>query len=218
MGHLNAISLQRLLKNPRDEAELYAHLSEGCEECEAFLAQTGELDGLTDAVLLSQVKPAAAQDPRADETFRRIHAGERPSRRWVVALAAMLLAVVALFLLRPRGDEDRGLKGAPKLTVELQAVVKQADGALVRVEAGHAVHAGGTLLIRYHASESGTAKLVLVRGGQREELGIVSLESGTHDLTREGALVGFSLEGEKGPLKVRVETVESAAELDLEVE
>jgi hypothetical protein len=219
MGHLNTESLQRLLSNPRQEEALYKHLAEGCDECEAFLAQSSHplLDGATDAALLSLTGPVAAKDdPRAEATFRRIR--RPPDRKWLYAIAALLLAFVAAWWLRPTQDSTWGLKGVPKLTVELQAVVKRPDGSLSRIEAGAPVPASGTLLIRYHASESGTANLVLVRGGRREALGSVELSSGTHDLTRDGALVGFSLEGERGPLGIRLETVESTAELTLEVQ
>lgn len=220
MGHLNAERLQRLLKDPRQEGELYAHLANGCDECEAFLAASPCLDGLTDVALLSSAPAAGARadDPRAEETFRRIRPA-RTRRRWLVALAAMLLAVVAVWLLRGR-DDDRGLKGLLKVQVELQAVVKGPAGELTRLAPGQAVAPGGTLLLRYHASESAPATLVIQRGERREVLGTVQLEAGTHDLTRDGALLGISLEGEHGPVRIRVETVDSgpAAQLDLRVE
>lgn len=220
MGHLNAESYARLMKRPQDEAELYAHLSEGCDACEAFLASQPDplLDGVTDAALLSSAR-APDIDPRAEATYQRIR--PRPSsstRRWVMALAAMLLAFVAAALLvsRPREAGD-GLKGAPVLTLELQAVVKAPDGALTRVVRGATVPGSGTLLIRYHASDAATAKLVVIRDGKREVLGPVQLEGGTHDLTRDGALLGLGLDGERGRLTVRLEAVSSAAELEVNV-
>ena len=220
MGHLNAESYARLLKRPQDEPELYAHLSEGCDACEAFLVTQPDalLDGVTDAALLSSA-PAPAVDPRADETYARIRPRPSSSRRWVIALAAMVLAVLAAALLfpRPRAAGDDLMKGAPVLTLELQAVVKAPDGALTRVERGATVPGSGALLIRYHASDAATGSLVVIRDGKREVLGPVQLEGGTHDLTRDGALLGVGLEGERGRLIIRIEAVSSAAELEVNV-
>ncbi|MBK7862350.1 MAG: hypothetical protein IPJ65_27825 [Archangiaceae bacterium] len=225
MVHLNPERLARLLADPRHEPELFEHLAEGCEVCEAFLATASHplLDGATDAALLALGARAAAGAPvdevRAEKTWRRIRgAGGKGAPRWLVALAALLLAFVAVWALRPRDDGGAGLKGGgPRLTLELQAVVRSADGAMSRVEAGQPVAPSGTLLIRYHASESGSAKLVLLRGAQREELGSVAVEAGTHDLSRDGTLLGFSLEGEHGRLGVRLEAVDSTGEVTLEV-
>lgn len=220
MGHLNEESYRRLLESPKAEPEQYAHLAQGCDVCEEFLATRPHplLDGVTDAALLSVAPAVASNDARAEETYARIRP-KPSSRRWVLALAAMLLAVVgaALLVFRPKEQTELGMKGAPAFALELQAVVKSPDGALTRVERGQRVPGTGTLLIRYHASDAATGKLVLIRGGEREVLGPVQLEGGTHDLMRDGQLLGLSLEGERGPLKVRIEAVSSAAELDIDV-
>jgi hypothetical protein len=214
MGHLNAVRLSKLLQRPADEPELFAHLGEGCEECEAFLAASADplLDGTTDAALLALAPAAAAaNDARAEATFKRIRAPGRDVR-WLYAVAAVLLAVVALLLLRP--EPDTGLKGGPHVAIELQAVVKQGD-QLTRVD--KVVPASGVLLLRYHASENATARLSIIRGSAVEALGEVKLESGTHDLTREGAVVGVSLNGERGPMKIRLEVDSAAAEIEVNV-
>lgn len=222
MEHLTAERHARLLARPKDEPELYAHLQSGCEVCEAFLAahDGGLLGGAADAALLKVAPRSIAADPRAEATYQRIRAAVKPAGmpRWALALAAMLLAVVAtaVLLMRP-GADDGGLKGPEVVTVELQAVVKSPEGALTRVEPRQTVPGTGTLLIRYHASDAAKGSLVVVRGGKRETLGTVELRAGTHDLTRDGALLGVSLEGEHGPLKVRLETVSSVAELELNV-
>ncbi len=219
MGHLTDESYRRLLESPKSELELFEHLKTGCDECEAFLAAQPHalLDGLADAALLS-VTPATAEpaEGRAAETYARIR--PTPSRRWVLALAAMLLAVLgaALLFARPH-DDTQGLKGGPHLALELEGVVKAQDGSLSRVERGQTVPAAGTLLLRYHASDAAQATLVVVRGGKREVLGAVRLESGTHDLGREDALLGLSLEGEQGRVLVRLEAVDSVAELEVTV-
>ncbi len=221
MGHLNEESYRRLLESPKAEPELYAHLAQGCDVCEEFLAARAHplLDGVTDAALLSVAPAVASSDARAEETYARIRPKPSSSRRWVLALAAMLLAVLgaALLVSRPREQTELGMKGAPVFALELQAVVKSPDGALTRVERGQRVPGSGTLLIRYHASDAATGKLVVIRNGKREVLGPVQLEGGTHDLMRDGQLLGLSLEGERGPLKLRIEAVSSAAELEIDV-
>jgi hypothetical protein len=232
MGHLNEEKLKRLLVAPKDEPELFKHLEQGCDECEAFLAQSEHplLDGATDAMLLSLRPAAVSEDARADATFQKVLAQTQTQRqtqtaartarapksfRWMYAAAAVLIIVIAGALaLRPRFERSfeqsvDGLKGGPVLTLELDAAVRAADGTVTRVERGQAVPGAGALLLRYHASEAATARVVVVRQGVREDLGPISLEAGTHDLSRDGQLVGISLESEKGPFTVRLEAVDS---------
>jgi len=217
MGHLTKETYARLLESPKNEPELYEHLKTGCDVCEAFLAEQPHalLDGVTDAALLSGAVAKAGDEGRAAATYERIRPA--PSRRWVLALAAMVLVVLgAALLLRPR-DDTQGLKGGPHVTLELQALVKGTDDSLTRVDPGKAVAPAGTLLFRYHASDSVEATLVIVRDGKRQEIGTVALESGTHDLSSEGSLLGLPLFGEHGRVLVRLEAVDSAAEVEVNV-
>ncbi|MBL8952453.1 MAG: hypothetical protein JNK82_16855 [Myxococcaceae bacterium] len=185
---------------------------------DATASQRGGVPGTADGRQGS--RPAVSGDATASQ--RGGVPGTADGRRetpWGLALAAVLLAVLgaALLVLKPKEEGASGIKGGPHLTLELSGVVKSAEGALTRVERGQTIAAAGTLLLRYHASDAAQAKLAVVRDGRREELGAVSLESGTHDLTREGALLGLSLEGERGRVVVRVEAVGSAAELEVNV-
>jgi hypothetical protein len=67
------------------------------------------------------------------------------------------------------------------------------------VDPGAAVPDGDVLLLRYHATEAGSALLFRQRDGQAPEaLGRFPLEAGTHDLEGPQGLAGVSLEGEVG--------------------
>lgn len=204
MGHLNAEAWKRLLENPRSEPELFAHLGEPCEACEAFLAGTSHalLDGVTDGALVRRHR--YDDDARAEATWARIRPAPAPARawlRWAAAVAAMLLAV-AFFFFQRRAADDFGLKGGPVLTLELEAVVQQPDGVLARLERRQKVAPAGLLLLRYRASEAATAMLVVQRASGREQSGPFALEAGQHDLSTADGLVGVPLQDERGALEV----------------
>jgi hypothetical protein len=225
VSHLDAASLEALLKNPAAYPELRAHLLQGCAHCEALVAAHSDaaLDGATDQGLL-----AVSQRPRKpdrDDRFstRRVKLPLR-KRRWtfaaVAAAAAVLIGGVGVsFRLRVANvaekaptahDGDDGVKGPRLLTVALSAVHRAPDGALTRVEDGQRVPAHGELLLRYQASEAAQVRVTLVReNGRREELGPVELNAGLNDLP-----VGVSLEGEQGRLDVEL----GVARLTVQVE
>jgi hypothetical protein len=215
VSHLDAASLEALLKNPAAYPELRAHLLQGCAHCEALVAAHGHpaLDGATDQALL-----AISQRPRKpdrDDRFstRRVKLPLQ-RRRWtfaaVAAAAAVVIGGVGLsFQLRAHDAPDEGLKGPRLFTVALTAAHRAPDGTVTRVESGQRVPAHGTLLLRYQASESAQVPIALVReNGRREELGPVELRAGLNDLP-----VGLSLEGEQGKLDVEL----GAAKLSVQV-
>ncbi len=216
MSHLTAERLQRLLDDPKNDPELFEHLAGGCEVCEAFLAATHDalLDGATDAALLSLASATAAPaDIGERRTWSRVRRALVPSRlRWLGALAAALLVVLGVALLRPR-DRDAGLKGAGLVTLELEAALQRGDGTLSRIETGAQVPPDAVLLLRYRASEATPACVVLQRSTSREVLGPVQLEAGTHDLPQ-----GVSLAGEQGPVTVTLAACATREALEAELD
>ncbi|MCP3104410.1 hypothetical protein LZ198_36660 [Myxococcus sp. K15C18031901] len=220
MRHLDDEAL-RALAHREPEAVTYfrEHLATECEACECFLATHAGpdlLDGLTDQLLLGLAPPRP--EPALDEVgFARIQKelrAHRPSaRHWgfvAGVLAACLLAVVVVPRLRrpaPESDTDttpaQGIKGVQgRIALELVAVVARgADGALRRLDPGSGVAPGDVLLLRYHATEAGTAQLLEQRGDEAPFLlGQFPLEAGTHDLRGPQGLAGVSLEDEAGPV------------------
>nr|UXE44849.1 hypothetical protein Hi04_10k_c3807_00014 [uncultured bacterium] len=200
MNHLNAETLKHLLTTRAPDPQLLAHLSAGCETCEAFLASSPDalLDGATDAALVSLAPPD--EDAREGRTYDRIAVALKPSHEWRVlgALAAALLVTLAVAWLFFRPPEsETGLKGNAVPTLELEAAVKLPDGNLRRVDEGATVPSQGVLVLRYRTSKAMRAEVVLKRPGSRQVLGTVELEAGMHDLAQ-----GISLEGEQGPLEV----------------
>ncbi|WP_338865057.1 hypothetical protein [Myxococcus stipitatus] len=221
MRHLDDEALSALARR-EPEAEVYfrEHLATACEVCEGFLAShpgPGILDGHTDAVLLA-LAPAPAEPPRLNEVgFARVRkqlkAPPPDARRWGLitgAVAAALLAVVLVPRLRRTdsgvelGTESTapGVKGqVGRIALELAVVARGADGRLRRLDPDTVVDPRDVLLLRYHATEAGTALLFQQRAGQEPELlGQFALEAGTHDLQGPQGLSGVSLEGESGPL------------------
>ncbi|MFP2932795.1 hypothetical protein ACLESO_48155, partial [Pyxidicoccus sp. 3LG] len=80
-------------------------------------------------------------------------------------------------------------------------VARGEDGGLRRLDPESPVGDEDVLLLRYHATEAGTALLFQQRAGQAPELlGRFPLEAGTHDLEGPQGLAGVSLEGESGPV------------------
>ncbi|HZI15912.1 MAG TPA: hypothetical protein VE153_36435 [Myxococcus sp.] len=221
MKHLNADALSALSRRePEAVAYFREHLAAPCEACEDFLAThdgPGLVDGQVDSLLLG-LAPKPAAEPRLDEVglarVRRGLRGPRPSvRQWGLAagaLAACLLAVVVVPRLRaedPAGQagtatEWDGVKGpGGRIALELAVVARGADGSLRRLDPRSAVTDGDVLLLRYHATEAGTALLFQQRDGQAPELlGRFPLSAGTHDLAGAQGLAGVSLTGESGPV------------------
>ncbi|RJS19283.1 hypothetical protein DRW03_23295 [Corallococcus sp. H22C18031201] len=211
MRHLDTQALRDLeAGEPQAVAHFREHLAAPCDTCEDFLAThdgPGLLDGLADAALLGQgPKPLA---PALDEVgLARIRRALRgPSSalgRWSVALGAIAACVLALVLVpRAKGPgPETGVKGpGGRIALELAVVARGSDGHLRRVDPGAVVPEGDVLLLRYHATEAGSALLFQQRAGQPPELmGRFALESGTHDLEGPEGLTGVSLEGEAGGL------------------
>ncbi|WP_164020704.1 hypothetical protein [Pyxidicoccus trucidator] len=217
MRHLNADAMSALARRePEAVAYFREHLATACETCEEFLAtHTGPdlLDGQVDALLLG-LGPAAKQQAPLDELgLARVRRGLRQprpeARRWGLiagAIAASVLAVVLVPRLReanPAVDTGwDGVKGpAGNIALELAVVARGADGSLRRLDPESPVEGADVLLLRYHATEAGTALLFQQRAGQGPELlGRFPLEAGTHDLQGPQGLAGVSLEGEAGPV------------------
>jgi hypothetical protein len=214
MKHLDASTLDALLKNPRAHAELIEHLKTDCEVCDRFLSEhegPGLLDGLTDAALLSASK--LTRLPNDERGFDAVMKAMRPaaaSRRWMIAAAAaLLLAVMSIGLWRARDD---GLKGRAHVTLELQAARADAD-RVERLSDGQSVPASGSVLLRYHASDETRAWVLIEREGRpSEKLGPFKLLSGTHDLSDGDTPLGLPLSGEVGKLTVRLWAVDAALE------
>jgi hypothetical protein len=220
MKHLDTDAMRALARRePEAVAYFREHLAAPCDTCEAFLAeQPGPdlLDGQVDALLLGMSpKAAGAHNAPLDEVglarVRRGLRGHRPdARRWGLiagAIAAGVLAVVLVPRLRAAdpevdtGELPQGVKGPGGIALELAVVARDADGGLRRLDPASRVGDADVLLLRYHATEAGTALLFQQRDGQGPELlGRFPLEAGTHDLEGPQGLAGVSLEGESGPV------------------
>lgn len=212
MKHLDANALRALAaRQPEAVAYFREHLATPCDACEEFLAQqssTDGLDGQVDALLLSL---APRQEAPLDEVgWARLRRRLRtPSHitRWVgaaAALAACLLAVVLVPRLvapPPKPSSWDGVKGLSRIALELAVVARSAQGELRRLDAGAQVSPEDVLLLRYHATEAGSALLFQQKEGATPELlGSFSLQAGTHDLQGPQGLAGVSLTGESGAL------------------
>lgn len=210
--HLNASHVEALLRGDPELSRYFSqHLAQPCEVCEQFLAtepRLGLLDGSVD-LLLQSVAPS--EDAELDEVgFARIQRAMRPPKRaaWravpvaVGALAASLLVVLGVQRLRPAPEGDPaevGLKGTARLSLELTAAAALPGERVVRVDQGQTLGSDAVLLLRYHASESGSALLLRQReGGEVESLGSFPLLAGTHDLSAQGQVMGIPLSDERG--------------------
>ncbi|MCP3143755.1 hypothetical protein [Pyxidicoccus xibeiensis] len=222
MRHLDDNALRALSqREPEAVAYFREHLAAPCETCEEFLATHAGpdvLDGRVDAALMG-LGPPAKDAPLNELGLARVRRELRQggpgasARRWGIAagaVAACLLAVVVVPRLRAADPGVQtgtntgwdGVKGpAGRLALELAVVARGEDGGLRRLDPDSAVEAADVLLLRYHATEAGTALLFQQREGQRPELlGRFPLEAGTHDLQGPQGLAGVSLEGEAGPV------------------
>jgi hypothetical protein len=221
MRHLDADAMSALARRePAEVAYFREHLTTACDACEAFLATHAGpdlLDGQADALLLAAgpVAERARHAPLDEVGLARVRRGLRSGRpdvrRWSLVaggLAACLLAVVLVPRLRAEdpavqaGTAWDGVKGpGGTIALELAVVARGADGALRRLDPQAAVADSDVLLLRYHATEAGTALLFQQRAGQGPELlGRFPLRAGKHDLEGPQGLAGVSLEGESGPV------------------
>ncbi|MHB8879430.1 MAG: hypothetical protein ACYC8T_37530 [Myxococcaceae bacterium] len=206
MEHLDGKTLSALLA--RDEGALShfrAHLSSPCEACEEFLLTERRLDGAVDALLLGlAAHPGAPLDEVGYARLKR--SMRRGSSAAGLAIAGMAAGVVLALSVGglaggPGAADPAGLKGGPRIQLELQAALRSADGRLSRIDDGASVPSDGVLLLRYHATEAGAGELLVQRGaGVPVPLGSFALQSGTHDLGLGGEVQGYSLAGEDGEL------------------
>lgn len=214
--HLDAARWQAL-QTRRDDA-LLAHVQEGCEVCDAFLATVPGLDGEVDRALLS----LAPREPSTDElAWARQRRAQRPAPRlfiYAAAAAAAVLVAGGVWMLLPAVQpSNTGLKGSRSAQVELRAALQSPDGALAPVSDGARVSARANLVFQVRSSLSGPARLFVQRGDAAPvELAQVGLVEGAQELELgEDGLLGFSLRGEHGPLKlwlVAAETPTSTAD------
>ncbi len=229
MEHLSPEALRALESGDARTRDYFAdHLAAECEVCERFLAELegpGLLDGRVDRALLALAPPREAA---LDEVgFARIRRALRsgPTRRWGTALGvgAALAASLAVVVMTqregaPEYTTEQGIKGATgQLELELSVAARGADGALRRLDPQAVVTDADVLLLRYHASEAGTALLYLQREGEAPELlGRFPLNPGTHDLAGEAGLAGVGLQGEAGALRLLLVGVPASQPLDAE--
>ena len=209
MNHLTAERWKALLKRP--EYALLAHVQEGCDTCDAFLASLPGLDGEVDRALLA----LAARPPSTDElAWARLRRRQRraPLQRFATAAAAVALiaaVAVALSTSSPAPAGERGLKGSANAQLELRAALKSANGVLISVVEGARVPSIAVLVFQARSGLSGHARLFVQRdAAEPVELAQLGLVEGAQELewdVEEGGrkhLLGFSLSGERGPLTV----------------
>ena len=228
MKHLDAPALSALTaRDPEAVAYFREHLASPCDACEEFLAQHSGpdlLDGQVDALLLGLApRPAVAQDEVGWMRLKRRLRTSSHTGRWAgaaAALAACLLAVVLVpRLVRPPEKEQpwNGVKGSSRIALELAAVARGADGQLRRLDQGAEVPSEDVLLLRYHATEAGSALLFQQAGDKAPELlGSFQLEAGTHDLEGPQGLAGVSLSGEQGSVTLWLVASPAGEELSAE--
>lgn len=211
MKHLDAHALSALAaRDPEAVAYFREHLASPCDTCEEFLAQhpdTELLDGQVDALLLGL---APRKEPALDEVgWMRIKRQLRPPHRlgrWAGAAAAVAACVLGLVLVPrlvnpPPQQQWTLVKGSSRISLELVAAARGADGQLRRLDAGEVVSPDDVLLLRYHSTEAGSALLFQqVDNGAPVLLGNFLLEAGTHDLEGPQGLTGVSLTEEHGPV------------------
>jgi hypothetical protein len=228
MKHLDAHALRALAaREPEAVAYFRDHLASPCDACEEFLASHPGpelLEGQVDALLLGLAPPQEA--PRDEVGWMRLRRRLRtsaPPGGWitaVAALAACLLAAVFVprLLAHPASEPSwDGVKGAGRIALELAVVARSADGQLRRLDPGAGVPPEDVLLLRYHATEAGSALLFQqTRGGAPELLGRFPLQAGTHDLKGPQGLAGVSLSGEEGPMTLWLVAAPAGEELSPE--
>ncbi|AFE06251.1 hypothetical protein COCOR_05209 [Corallococcus coralloides DSM 2259] len=213
MRHLDATAMAELAgRDPAAVAWFREHLASPCEVCETFLATHADpLDGRTDALLLALAPTRKAEAEvvplRSPPRARRFAPPSGRYLGWMAgAIAASLLMVVLVPLVKgpARGaSEWTGEKGPGRISLELAVVARSTDGVLRRLDSGADVTSDEVLLLRYHATESGTALLYQQQEQQAPELlGRFPLTAGTHDLEGPDGLAGVSLESDEGRLSL----------------
>lgn len=219
MSHLDAARWQALQEKP-DEA-LLAHVQEGCEVCDAFLASLPGLDGEVDRALLSLAPRAPSTDELSWARYRKQAAsGQRARTRLmrVLAAAAVLLTAGGAWLFIPRADShpNTGLKGSGRAQLELRAALKAPAGTLTPVSDGARVPAGAALVFQVRSGLAGPARLYVQRGSSEPvELAQLGLVEGAQELELgEDGLLGFSLRGEHGPLQLWLVAAEGPTSAD----
>lgn len=216
--HLDDANWQRLWKDPASAKDTLAHLREGCETCDAFLADRPELDGQVDSLLLSLAPPSAA--PLDELGWRRLSAKlKKPSAmpRVVLAVAAglVLLGGTALVLrgAKPATTVDSvppGIKGSAKLVLEVVAARRTQAGAFEQLRSGDRVAKGSLLAFQVSSPVEGPARVFIQRGREApEELAQLLIRSGVHQLEQDTGLFGVALEDERGPVSVWVVAAEA---------
>jgi hypothetical protein len=209
-AHLTQARFSEMVQHPEAHAELLAHVAEGCEACDAFLAAHSDaFDGPVDALLLSLAPRPAQRDDVAWARLRRTLKRPSSSRRWpLVAAVAAALAVavgVGLWQSPPADDAGVGVKGVGAPRLELQAAVRGEGGRFEALAAGQRVPPGGVLVFRARSSVDGLGRVFLQRGEEPpKELGAVRVRAGVHELERDGGLLGVDLSGEAGRVTVWV--------------
>jgi hypothetical protein len=222
MKHLDEASITALLEGTSPvSAELRTHLQEPCEECERLLERISAFDGEVDAVLLRLARRGEAPGAPIDEVgFQRVWRQVKPrgGRYLVPAFAAAAVLAIGVFTaLRPAVDPARGLKGNPRIAVELSAAMQDSAGVMRRVEPGEVLPSTGVLLLRYHATEEGRAILLRrASAGPPEPLGTFALVPGTHDLRAGADLAGIPLSSGSGDLTLYLVAAPFAEALTLE--
>lgn len=213
--HLDAERWAALLEGrlPKEEARrLSEHLEEGCETCEAFLAEREEADPLDgwvdDALLELGPPPEVRRDDLAFERVRRA-ARRRPTGLMValggaVALAAAVLLMVVVPAEVPSPQRLKGVGGetAPKLSLDVLAT--SPDGPPVPLAKNATVVAGSVLVFRVRLEKAACVQLWL-----RDDAGLEPLldrpdclDAGTHTLTsRRGDPLGLPVD-EAGELEL----------------
>ncbi|NOK17106.1 hypothetical protein [Corallococcus carmarthensis] len=216
MRHLDAAAMAELAqRDPAAVAWFREHLASPCEVCETFLAtHMDPLDGHADALLLALAPARKAEAQGATvvplRTPPRARRFTPPSGRYLGWMAGALAASVLMVVLVPlvkgpaRGTTEwTGEKGPGRISLELAVVARGTDGGLRRLDSGADVTSDEVLLLRYHATESGTALLYQQREHQAPELlGRFALDAGTHDLEGPDGLTGVSLESDEGRLSL----------------
>lgn len=187
------------LRLARDES-LVAHLAEGCDTCDAFLATLPGLDGHVDRHLLA-LKPRGDADELSWQRFRR-----RSARRTIPLLVAAAVALLSISGAVAVNGPWAGLKGGDgPAVIALSAAAREGDGALHAVETGASVSERATLVFRVDSTVRGRGFLLVQRAGQEPEVvEPVELDGGMQELTRERGFLGFSLHGERGAVVVYV--------------
>ncbi|NRD62049.1 hypothetical protein HRD49_09800 [Corallococcus exiguus] len=211
MRHLDATAMAELAgRDPAAVTWFREHLASPCEVCETFLATHADpLDGQADALLLAL---APERKTEAEVVPLRTPARARrfapPPGRYLGWMAGAIAASVLMVVLVPRvkGPTKEatgwtGVKGPGRISLELAVVARSTDGGLRRLDSGADVTSDEVLLLRYHATESGTALLYQQREQQAPELlGRFPLAAGTHDLEGPDGLAGVSLDSDEGRL------------------